>query len=134
MTDNSLQRDVRTDEAAAPGPGVGLAIGAGLFGALAASACCMIPLGLFLIGVSGAWIGNLTALAPFQPFILAATGVCLGYGFWRLRSARGRDCAKGSACARPLSRRLVNWTAGLATILVVAALAFDMVAPALLGS
>src|SRR5262245_16002083 len=38
----------------------------GLVGALAASSCCILPLLLFSLGVSGAWIGNLTRLAPYQ--------------------------------------------------------------------
>src|SRR5262249_44543465 len=43
----------------------------GLVGALAASSCCILPLVLFSLGVSGAWIGNLTQLAPYQPFFIA---------------------------------------------------------------
>jgi mercuric ion transport protein len=39
---------------------------AGLVGALAASSCCILPLVLFGLGVSGAWIGNFTQLAPYQ--------------------------------------------------------------------
>ncbi|WP_245540869.1 mercuric transporter MerT family protein [Octadecabacter antarcticus] len=36
----------------------------GILGALAASTCCIVPLILFSLGVSGVWIGNLTALEP----------------------------------------------------------------------
>jgi hypothetical protein len=45
----------------------------GVFGALAASSCCIVPLVLFGLGISGAWIGNLTQLAPYQPYFIAAT-------------------------------------------------------------
>lgn len=45
----------------------------GIVGAIAASACCIAPLALFSLGVSGAWIGNLTACAPYQPYFIAAT-------------------------------------------------------------
>jgi hypothetical protein len=45
----------------------------GLLGALAASSCCILPLVLFSLGVSGAWIGNFTRLAPYQPYFIAAT-------------------------------------------------------------
>src|SRR5260221_7710285 len=41
----------------------------GLLGAVAASSCCIVPLILFGLGVSGAWIGNLTRLAPYQPHL-----------------------------------------------------------------
>jgi mercuric ion transport protein len=40
-----------------------LAVG-GILAALAASSCCIAPLVLFALGVSGAWIANLSQLAP----------------------------------------------------------------------
>ena len=33
-----------------------------VIGALAMSSCCILPLVLFSLGVTGAWLGNLTAL------------------------------------------------------------------------
>src|SRR5258707_14378604 len=45
----------------------------GILGALAASSCCIVPLILFSFGIGGAWIGNLTALAPYQPLFVAGT-------------------------------------------------------------
>ena len=50
----------------------------GLLGALAASSCCILPLTLFGLGMSGAWIGNFTQLAPYQPYFIAATIGFLG--------------------------------------------------------
>ena len=47
-----------------------LAIG-GLVGALAASSCCILPVALFGLGISGVWIGNFTQLAPTSPILLA---------------------------------------------------------------
>src|SRR5258708_40286079 len=58
-----------------------MAVG-GLLGALAASSCCILPLVLFSLGVTGAWIGNLTQLAPYHSYIVAATLAFLGYGYW----------------------------------------------------
>ena len=54
----------------------------GLLGAFAASSCCIFPLVLFGLGVSGAWIGNFTRLAGYQPYFIAATLAFLGYGYW----------------------------------------------------
>src|SRR5260370_14988221 len=45
----------------------------GILGALAASSCCIVPLVLFSLRVGGAWIGNLTALAPSKPPFVAGT-------------------------------------------------------------
>jgi mercuric ion transport protein len=106
----------------------------GLLGAFAAASCCILPLVLFGIGVSGAWIGAFTRLAPYQPFFIAATVACLGYGYWLVYRSSKVLCAKGEACARPLSNRLVRLGLIVATILVVAAIGFNFLAPLLLNS
>jgi mercuric ion transport protein len=106
----------------------------GLLGALAASSCCILPLALFGLGVSGAWIGNFTRLAPYQPCFIAATLTFLGYGYWLVYRSSSRACADGEACARPLPNRIVKTSLILATILVVAALGLDFIAPLFLNS
>lgn len=111
-----------------------LAAAGGLLGGLAASSCCILPLTLFSLGVSGAWIGYFTRLAPYQPWFIAATMACLGYGYWLVyRSSRGA-CTAGAACARPLPNRTVKLGLVLATILVAAALGLEFIAPLLLNS
>jgi len=108
-----------------------IAVG-GILGALAASSCCIVPLILFSIGIGGAWIGNLTALAPYKPFFVAGTAGLLGYGFYLVYWKPRRACAEGAACARPISNRLVQLALWIATVLVIAAFAFDYIAPLLL--
>lgn len=105
----------------------------GLLGALVASSCCILPLVLFSLGIGGAWIGNFTELAPYQPYFIAATLLFLGTGYWLVHRASKQACADGTACARPLSSRLVKGALIVATILVIAALAFDFLAPLLLN-
>ena len=112
--------------------GQGLMAVGGLLGALVASSCCLLPLVLFGLGVSGGWIGNLTQLAPYQPFFMAATIACLGYGYWLVYRSSKVACAGGEACARPLSNRLVQLGLIVATVLVIAAIGFDFLAPLLL--
>jgi mercuric ion transport protein len=112
----------------------GLAAAGGLLGALAASSCCILPLTLFGLGVSGAWIGNFTRLAPYQPWFIAATIAFLGYGYWLVYRSSRLACADGEACARPLPNRIVRAGLILATILVVAALGIDFIAPMFLDS
>jgi mercuric ion transport protein len=113
---------------------LGLMAAGGLLGALAASSCCILPLVLFGLGVSGAWIGNFTRLAAYQPYFLAATLAFLGYGYWLVYRSSTRGCADGEACERPLSNRLVKTGLVLATVLVVAALGLDFIAPLFLNS
>ena len=108
-----------------------IAVG-GIFGALAASSCCIVPLILFSLGIGGAWIGNLTALAPYKPFFVAGTAGLLGYGFYLVYWKPRRACAEDATCARPIPNRLVQIALWIATLLVIAAFAFDYVAPLLL--
>ena len=104
----------------------------GILGAIAASSCCIVPLILFSLGIGGAWIGNLTALAPYKPLFVAGTAGLLGYGFYLVYWKPRRACADGAACARPLPNRLVQFALWIASLLVIAAFAFDYVAPLLL--
>jgi mercuric ion transport protein len=109
-----------------------LAVAGGLLGALAASSCCILPLVLFALGAGGAWIGNLTALAPYQPIFIIVTLGFLGYGFW---TAYYRPaCARDNSCARPMPDRLLKIGLWTSTIIVAAAIAFPFVAPSLLGT
>ena len=125
---------IKDDPSLERGSGSGwLAVG-GLLGAIAASACCILPLLLFSLGVSGAWIANLTRLAPYQPYVLVATLACLSGGYWLVWRASKKACGEGAACARPLPNRLVTVGLVIATVLVIAALAFDALAPILLTS
>lgn len=104
----------------------------GILGALAASSCCIAPLILFSLGIGGAWIGNLTVLAPYKPLSIAGTAVVLGYGFYLVHWKPRRACTNNAACARPIPNRLVQLALWIATALVIAAFAFDYLAPLLL--
>lgn len=97
-----------------------LAVG-GVLGALGAASCCVIPFTLFLAGVSGAWIGNLTALEPYQPIFAGVSLAFIGFGAWRLRRKREIACADGY-CATPQSDRIAKiglWTAATLVLLAV---------------
>ena len=110
-----------------------LAAVGGVIGALAASSCCILPVVLFSLGIGGAWIGNFTQLAPYQLYFIAATLAFIGIGCWLVYRSSKVACAAGEACARPLSNRLVKIALIAATVIVVAAWAFDYVAPYLLS-
>lgn len=101
----------------------------GLLGAVAASSCCIVPLILFGLGVSGAWIGNLTRLALYQPYFVAITVAALGYGYWLVYRSSQAACVGGRACGWRRSNRLVKIGLVLATVLVVLAFSFDFIAP-----
>ena len=108
-----------------------LAVG-GIVAALAASSCCVVPLVLFMLGVSGAWIGNLTALAPYQPFFVAAAAGCLAVGFVRVYHRPKVACAEDSYCASPASFRLSKIGLWVAAVLATVAVVFPYIARFLL--
>jgi mercuric ion transport protein len=112
----------------------GLVAAGSLLGAIVASSCCILPLVLFGLGISGAWIGYFTRLAPYQPYFIAGTFVCLGAGYWLARRGAAASCSERETCARPLPRRIVAGALVAATILVIAALGFDWLAPLFLDS
>jgi mercuric ion transport protein len=104
----------------------GLMAGLSVLGAIGASACCIIPFALFLLGISGAWIGNLTALAPYKPFFVAGTLAFLGLGFYLVyRRPKAAVCAEGSYCARPASHRIAKIGLWTAAVLVLLAMTFS---------
>lgn len=106
----------------------------GILAALGAASCCVIPFALFLVGVSGAWIGHLTALEPYQPAFAAIALGFVGYGaylvYWKPKAA----CAEGSYCARPASGRLAKIGLWSAAALVVVAVGFPYLIRLFLGS
>jgi mercuric ion transport protein len=89
------------------------ALWAAALGGLLASACCVAPLLLLMLGVSGAWLGHLTALHPLQPLFVGAAAVALflaGIRIWWPQPA----CAPGQVCAVPR----VRWGYRLAFVVV----------------
>ena len=110
-----------------------LAAVGGVIGALAASSCCILPVIFFSLGIGGAWIGNFTRLAPYQPYFIAATLAFIGTGYLLVYRSSKVACAPGEVCARPLPNRLVKLALIAATVVVIAAWAFDYVAPYVLS-
>lgn len=107
--------------------------GGSVLGALAMSSCCIVPLALFSLGITGAWIGNLASLYPYKPHFFAATAVFLGLGFYRVYRKPGvAACDEDGQCGTSLSMRITKSALWLSTALVLAALAFPYYAPLLL--
>ena len=98
--------------------------------ALGASSCCVLPLAFAFAGVSGAWIGSLTALAPYQPIFLGLGAMFVGSGFWRAYG-RKRPVCEGPQCGTPSSRRWTKAGLWLAAGLLLIAATTDWWAPVL---
>ncbi|MEG3618707.1 mercuric transporter MerT family protein [Magnetovibrio sp. PR-2] len=102
-------------------------------GAVLASSCCIVPLVLFLLGISGAWISNLTALTPYKPYFVTLTVIFLAGGFYTVYLKPKKACVPGSYCETPKSTVVVKSSLWSATLLVTAALLYPYAAPYLLN-
>lgn len=119
---------ISSENARPPPQGGRGALAVGGVAAILASTCCVGPLVLLTLGLSGAWIGNLTALEPFRPvFIAIAVGAL--FLAWRRIWRPAVACAPGEACALPQARRGYRLMLGAVALLVIVALAFPYVAP-----
>lgn len=95
--------------------------------AILASACCLGPLVLVVLGVSGAWIGNLTKLEPYHWYFIAASVVALFFAGRRIfRPAKA--CTLGEVCAVLRIRRVYKILFGIISALVLLAVLYPYVA------
>ena len=111
-----------------PSTGGGVALLAGGLAAILASTCCLGPLVLIMLGVSGAWIGNLTVLEPYQPFFTGAAVFAL-FLAWRRIWRPAAPYQPGQVCAVPLINRTYKLLFGIVIVLVIVALGFPVIAP-----
>ena len=105
-----------------------------MLAALAAVACCAGPLVLLSLGVTGAWLGNLNALHPYQPYLVSIALVLLAaryVGVYRKRRvSRERDEARPTSFARRFDKGAL-W---VSTALIALAIGLPYAAPWLLGT
>jgi mercuric ion transport protein len=111
-----------------PATGGGGALLAGGLAALLASTCCLGPLVLIMVGVSGAWISNLTVLEPYQPFFIGAAVIALLLA-WRRIWRPAAACEPGQVCAIPRVNLTYKVLFGIVVVLVIVALGFPFIAP-----
>lgn len=119
MTENS---PIATERA----KGHGLFVAA--LAAILASTCCLGPLLLLLLGVSGAWIATLTLLEPFRLYFIALSAVVLAVN-WRRIWRPVVACAPDAPCARPGFTWLYKIGYILVVILLFIGVGFPWIAP-----
>ena len=90
--------------------------------------CCVGPLVLLMLGVSGSWIGSLTAMEPFRPYLIGVTLLFLSLAFRKLYLVP-QPCTPDSACANPTMLRRQRITFWIVAALVLGLLAVPWVAP-----
>jgi mercuric ion transport protein len=117
---------VEMGESGSNRPGSGALLVGGV-AAILASACCLGPLVLVALGLSGAWIGNLTSLEPYRPFFIGCALVALFFAGRRI-FRRAQTCEPGEMCAVPQTRRVYKIVFGIVSALVLIALVYPYVA------
>ncbi|HWE84156.1 MAG TPA: mercuric transporter MerT family protein [Terracidiphilus sp.] len=96
--------------------------------AMGASVCCVGPLVLVILGVSGSWIGSLTAMEPFRPYLIGLTLLFLGLAFRKLYLVP-HPCAPRGACANPAALRRQRITFWIVVTILFGLLAVPWFAP-----
>lgn len=95
---------------------------AGALAAVGASVCCVAPLVLLALGISGAWISTLTALEPFRPVFIILMLLFLGLSFRKLY-LMPKNCAGETLCDGPRivkRQRRVFWIVTALLLVLVA--------------
>jgi mercuric ion transport protein len=87
---------------------------------------------LLTLGISGAWISQLTALEPYRPILIGITLVFIGLAFRQLYIVPAR-CAPGEACANPELRRRQRQVFWAVVVGLAALIAFPWYAPLLIS-
>jgi mercuric ion transport protein len=100
----------------------------GGLGAIFASLCCLGPLLLLLLGFSGAWLANLTALEPYRPVFIIVSLAALFFAWQRIFRPIP-NCQPGESCALPSARRWHIVTFYCVSALVLLALFFPYIFP-----
>jgi len=96
--------------------------------AILASTCCLGPLVLITLGISGAWIGNLRVLEPYRPIFIGVALLAL-FLAWRRIWQPAVACMPNQVCAVPQIKRTYKYLFAAVSILVLIALTFPYIAP-----
>lgn len=100
---------------------------AGGIATLGASLCCVGPLVLVMLGISGSWIANMTRLETIRPAFLALSLYFI-YRAWR-SIYRPAACASDRPCSSGSHARWQRWVFWLAILPLLAILTFPWYAP-----
>ena len=102
----------------------------GALAAFAASVCCLGPLVLVALGVSGAWISNLTVLEPYRPIFIGTALVFMGFAWRRIyRRPVAETCAPGQVCDLLQTNHVYRVMFWVVSALVLVALVFPYLLP-----
>src|SRR5712692_267122 len=100
----------------------GLTLTGALVAGLAASACCLGPLVLTIVGIGGA--ASALAIEPYRPYLLVLTAAFLGLAFYLTYRRPATACGPGEACEMPRVNRAGRILLWLVALVVLVATTF----------
>lgn len=108
---------------------------AAITAAIGASICCLGPLILVGLGVSGAWIGNLSAFEKYRPLFMLITSGFLAFTFYKVYFKPEKDCSEtDSSCTNPKADKINKIVLWSVTVVVVGMLISPNIIPFLVSN
>lgn len=95
----------------------------GVLAGIGASTCCLGPFLLISLGVSGSWIGALSAMEVYRPYLMVIALIFIALAFRKLYLVP-QSCDIDSPCASPAylkKQRIIFW---IATLFILAIMTF----------
>ena len=103
---------------------------AGLLAGITASICCVGPLVLLMLGISGSWISNLSALEPYRPFFIGVAIVFLWLAYRKIYRKQ-KSCNTNAVCATQQGQRIQHILFWVIAILIALSISFPWYGPVL---
>jgi len=89
--------------------------------------CCVFPVAFSFLGAGG--LAFAMSLMPYRTYFVALTFLFLGAGFYFAYRPEKVECAPGTACGSPRSRKWRRVSLWIVTVLTLILLAFPYVIP-----
>ena len=106
----------------------------GLLAGIAASVCCVGPLLLLILGLSGAWVSNLIAFEPYRPLFIGIALIALSMAYRKMYGQKPEQfCEDVEVCARPQVSRLNKGLFICAVIVVLISITSPYFIPLIYG-
>ncbi len=103
----------------------------GVLAGIGASTCCLGPFLLVSAGVTGSWIGNLSAMEAYRPYLMIVALIFIALAFRKLYLTP-QSCDVDTPCAAPSyikKQRIIFW---IATVFILVVISFPYYGPYLL--
>jgi mercuric ion transport protein len=89
--------------------------------------CCVFPAAFSFIGAGG--LAFAMTLLPYRPYFITSAIVSLGAGFYFAYRPQSAQCAPGTACATPRSRKLQRVSLWVTAVLTLSLIVFPYLIP-----